>query len=786
MAWDIRYDPSLLVLAGALTINTSSLTSVNQGAAYDQSLSVSGGTEPYLHQIISGALPDEMLLTWDGRVTGSPPQTAGTYNFTVQVTDAVGATATKALSLTVNSTAFAFSLTTQYQESIDPTNDEVWLGNNAWGNGISYGQRTDGWSARSVQVSISSARPTSETGQDGYPPNITQGTHNGYAAGHNSTMPWMGGTTLPQISALEELVVFVEQDQPRSRASVRSPDLHDDYVYNISNPDSSGTGDNKAVCSIMIHHNVFDNQNYWQSHMLNGTDTVLGGRRCRVYSSSESWAQTPTGGSWTNNTVRIYFYPIDDGAVSAGQRAILIDMKALIEDLIDQKSTFGINITSSMYFGSVQYGWESIWMPTTPKRRVIDWQLHHKTASWAGTPEIKSRPLAVEAGDIQNRTWGTSRVQKYATSGGYVTGSYATAQLVTAQNNLVFRSNTGAPSGSPVYVAYDCTNWSNKDSLLFNMAPQNANAGQLLGTTYSVPGDYKVQVNAASFSGSTPPASGWSDILDVTSNVRSARLHHLDATGANSIRFYCTAGASTNAETDCAGHFDFHAAPMTVGAPFAFAIMSDSIGALTFPYGNAQGASGNAGIAAYLGDMIGQMCGITPAIFNMSTSGWHTNSFLPYVNGTSGNWLSFADQPARVLHFALGTNDIANGIGETTFKNNTRYFFDTHLGTRDNGLIVAQTVPIRTDDISGGNIHGAYTYSQYIKDVAAEYSSDQVKVFDFNPISYDLRSIFFDGGDSIHPSVSGRQPWRRVIGDWWTWNIILGRTSSSWVCPIQL
>ena len=85
-----------------LAVSTTSLPSVSQSAAYNQSLAASGGTAPYSWSLISGALPAGMTLSSSGQITGTAT-TQGTSSFSIQVTDSSNPvqTATRALSITV-------------------------------------------------------------------------------------------------------------------------------------------------------------------------------------------------------------------------------------------------------------------------------------------------------------------------------------------------------------------------------------------------------------------------------------------------------------------------------------------------------------------------------------------------------------------------------------------------------------------------------------------------------------------------------------------------------------
>jgi Putative Ig domain len=83
-----------------LAVTTVSLPGATVGEAYSQALAASGGTSPYTWSVQGGSLPSGLALSNSGTISGTPTA-AGTYSFTVRVTDAAGATATRALSITV-------------------------------------------------------------------------------------------------------------------------------------------------------------------------------------------------------------------------------------------------------------------------------------------------------------------------------------------------------------------------------------------------------------------------------------------------------------------------------------------------------------------------------------------------------------------------------------------------------------------------------------------------------------------------------------------------------------
>ncbi|MEW5767239.1 MAG: putative Ig domain-containing protein [bacterium] len=95
---------SITINPATLTITTTSLPSGTVGTAYYQTVSATGGTTPYTWSILSGSLPPGLSLTSgtpNATISGTPT-TAGTYNFTVRVTDAASQTNDQPLSIIIN------------------------------------------------------------------------------------------------------------------------------------------------------------------------------------------------------------------------------------------------------------------------------------------------------------------------------------------------------------------------------------------------------------------------------------------------------------------------------------------------------------------------------------------------------------------------------------------------------------------------------------------------------------------------------------------------------------
>lgn len=87
---DSTYDPSsasgLLRVVAPLIFNPTSLPPATAGMAYDQTVSVSGGTAPYSFTISDARLPKGLQLGNDGKLSGIPTE-LGTFNFKIEARD---------------------------------------------------------------------------------------------------------------------------------------------------------------------------------------------------------------------------------------------------------------------------------------------------------------------------------------------------------------------------------------------------------------------------------------------------------------------------------------------------------------------------------------------------------------------------------------------------------------------------------------------------------------------------------------------------------------------------
>jgi hypothetical protein len=83
-----------------ITLAPATLPNDTIGVAYSQTVTASGGTPSYTYIVSAGALPSGLTLSAGGAITGAA-SAAGTFNFTVQATDAGSCVGTRAYSIQV-------------------------------------------------------------------------------------------------------------------------------------------------------------------------------------------------------------------------------------------------------------------------------------------------------------------------------------------------------------------------------------------------------------------------------------------------------------------------------------------------------------------------------------------------------------------------------------------------------------------------------------------------------------------------------------------------------------
>ncbi len=92
-----------------LSVNPASLPPASQGSAYNQTVSASGGTGPYVLVLISGSLPAGLSFNaGSGAITGTPTG-SGLSTFAIQATDANGNIGSRSYALNVGSNSLTIN-----------------------------------------------------------------------------------------------------------------------------------------------------------------------------------------------------------------------------------------------------------------------------------------------------------------------------------------------------------------------------------------------------------------------------------------------------------------------------------------------------------------------------------------------------------------------------------------------------------------------------------------------------------------------------------------------------
>ncbi len=118
-AFNVTAQRTVTIVIAALPTFTATTPPAGQiGVGYSTVLEVTGGTAPLTWALAAGSLPPGLSLNASNGTLSGTPTTAGSYSFTVRVTDAFDQTATKAVTLIVNPGALVFTKTANVSSTV--------------------------------------------------------------------------------------------------------------------------------------------------------------------------------------------------------------------------------------------------------------------------------------------------------------------------------------------------------------------------------------------------------------------------------------------------------------------------------------------------------------------------------------------------------------------------------------------------------------------------------------------------------------------------------------------
>jgi Putative Ig domain len=92
---------TLTVNPPPMQITTGSLADGQLQTVYSATLQATGGTAPYTWSLFSGPLPNGLTLSSSSGTISGTPTVAGLFNFTIQVRDTAGASASHGFSINI-------------------------------------------------------------------------------------------------------------------------------------------------------------------------------------------------------------------------------------------------------------------------------------------------------------------------------------------------------------------------------------------------------------------------------------------------------------------------------------------------------------------------------------------------------------------------------------------------------------------------------------------------------------------------------------------------------------
>jgi len=313
-------------IAPRLTVTPSASATMQVGQSYSQTNVASGGSPPYTYSVGASLPPGTSLNTATGTVSGTPT-TAGSFNYTIIVTDSTTPTAQSATSATVSATIApapltitpTASATMQVGQSYSQTNVASG-GTTPYTYAVSSGALPAGTtlniSSGTVSGTPTTAGPFSYTIKVTDPNNLeTQVASNGTITPPTLTITATASATTQVGQSYSQINVASGGTTPYTYA-VSSGALPAGTTLNIGSGTVSGTPTLAGVFSYTIR--VTDHNNFGTQVAVNGTIAPVTLVITPAASATTQVGQSYSQGNTASGGTTPYTYSLASGTLPAG------------------------------------------------------------------------------------------------------------------------------------------------------------------------------------------------------------------------------------------------------------------------------------------------------------------------------------------------------------------------------------------------------------------------------------------------------------------------------------
>ncbi|MGC2448296.1 MAG: Ig domain-containing protein [Candidatus Sulfotelmatobacter sp.] len=275
----------------SLTVSAT-LPAGTQGAAYNGSVTASGGASPYNYSVTSGQMPQGVSLNSSTGAVSGTPTAAGNFNFGVSVSDAKGDSKQQSLQIAIAQAA---------APAPSPSPSPAPSGNQSAGTALSNLQKAGGWGQ--YGQGPPNFVDCSPSPCDGIQFSMSQNNSSPSLSG-SSTVFWVGGTT-PYSDALwnNHLIGPLSSQGMFDQNQSQLPNLHN-FTYDVY-----FYGDNLGISQALEFdiNEFFGNMGFIFGHECR----IAAGNQWDVWDNSKGhWIPTgvpcyPMSGQWNHLTIKV-------------------------------------------------------------------------------------------------------------------------------------------------------------------------------------------------------------------------------------------------------------------------------------------------------------------------------------------------------------------------------------------------------------------------------------------------------------------------------------------------